>query len=241
MTDVTVTLLVPMKPPHVGKSRLRGAPTSAVSLDSPRSPGSPATEAHTSLVLALALDTASAALRTPGVSRVVVVTADVDALAPLAALGADVVCDHGAPDLNTALRTAERVVRAGAAAGDAEAGDVVIGTLQADLPALRSRELAEALAEADGRRAFTADRHGTGTTLLLSAPGGSLAPHFGPGSAEAHARSGAVGVTAAAPSLRSDVDTPADLRHARSLGLGPHTTELLGDADVRAAARSHEG
>jgi 2-phospho-L-lactate guanylyltransferase len=28
------------------------------------------------------------------------------------------------------------------------------------------------------------------------------------------------------PSLRSDVDTPADLRNAISLGVGPRTTEL---------------
>ncbi|MBB3052315.1 2-phospho-L-lactate guanylyltransferase [Prauserella isguenensis] len=253
---MTVTLLVPMKPPHVGKSRLRGALAPAVSAGSPdfaglRSPGT-----HPSLVLALARDTVSAALDTPGVDRVVVVTSDVDALVALAELGADVVDDRGAPDLNTALRTAERLIRAdvtagaagtsgaGGAAGAASPGDAcgVVGALQADLPALRTGDLAAALAEADGRRAYTADRHGTGTTLLLSAPGEPLAPAFGPGSAQAHAHSGAMAVTAAAPSLRSDVDTPSDLRHARTLGLGPSTTELLGRSGaVPAAAYRPEG
>lgn len=117
-----------------------------------------------------------------------------------------------------------------------------MGALQADLPALRTGDLAAALAEADGRRAYTADRHGTGTTLLLSAPGQPLAPAFGPGSAQAHARSGAVALTTTAPSLRSDVDTPSDLRHAHTLGLGPRTAELLRlSGAVPAAAYRPEG
>lgn len=238
MADVTVTLLVPMKPPHVGKSRLSGALAYLVPPGSPASAGPPAIETHASLVLALARDTVSAALNTPGVDRVVIVTSDVDALAPLAALGADVVDDRGAPDLNAALEVAERLVRTGAAAGPRGAGGDrgVIGALHADLPALRSSDLTAALAEADGRRGFVADRHGTGTTLLLSAPGKALAPSFGPGSALAHARSGAVAVTAAVPSLRSDVDTPSDLRHARTLGLGSSTDELVGKTDAAAAA-----
>jgi 2-phospho-L-lactate guanylyltransferase len=102
-----------------------------------------------------------------------------------------------------------------------------VGALQADLPALRSGELAAALAVADGRRAFVADRHGTGTTLLLSAPGEPLRPRFGPGSAHAHAGSGAVPLVPVGASLRCDVDTAADLDHARALGLGGHTTALL--------------
>nr|WP_253862901.1 2-phospho-L-lactate guanylyltransferase [Prauserella halophila] len=242
---MTVTLLVPMKPPHVGKSRLRGVLTSPGAPTRPDSGGSPAAGEHTSLVLALALDTVSAALDTPGIDRVVVVTRDVHALAPLAELGADVVDDRGAPDLNTALHTAERLVRGGVPdrrPGPGRESDTVVGALQADLPALRSTELAAALAEAGGGRAFAADRHGTGTTLLLSAPGRPLAPSFGPGSAGVHARSGAVAVTAAVPSLRSDVDTPSDLHHTRALGLGPATTALLRRTGAApAAARRPEG
>ena len=207
---VAVTLLVPMKPPRAGKSRLRGAFGVAP---------------HTSLVLALASDTVSAAVAAPGVDRVVVVTGDVEALATLGDLGADVVDDEGAEDLNAALLVAERRLF-----GPSRAGDAVVGALQADLPALRPADLGRALAEAGGRRAFTADRHGTGTTLLLSAPGGPLAPRFGVGSAAAHAASGALALTTSAPSLRSDVDTADDLAYARELGLGTHTAELLTQA-----------
>jgi 2-phospho-L-lactate guanylyltransferase len=104
----------------------------------------------------------------------------------------------------------------------------IIGALQADLPALRSEDVTAALAEAAGRRAFTADRQGTGTTLLLSAPGGSLDPRFGVGSAFAHTQSGAVALQLEAESLRSDVDTAGDLTHACSIGVGKHTAVILG-------------
>jgi 2-phospho-L-lactate guanylyltransferase len=75
---------------------------------------------------------------------------------------------------------------------DAVAG---LGTSRAvlagDLPALKPAELAEALAVALGERSFVADAAGTGT-VLLTAPGGvALDPLFGPGSARAHAASGA--------------------------------------------------
>jgi 2-phospho-L-lactate guanylyltransferase len=108
----------------------------------------------------------------------------------------------------------------------------VIGALQADLPALRAAELSAALAEAGDRRAFVADAEGTGTTLLLSSPGGELAPRFGAGSARAHAESGANPVTAPVPTLRRDVDTPRDLAAAERLGLGRWTTAVLGERRV---------
>ena len=198
-----VDLVVPLKPPHAGKSRLRGA------VDEP---------AHPALVLALAADTLAAAV--PAVRRVLVVASDPAAVAGLKEFGVDVVTDDGAPDLNAALRKGERLLRA-------EDAGSVIGALQADLPALRTDEFAAALAEADGGRAFAADWDGTGTTLLLSAPGGRLDPRFGAGSARAHRDSGAVPLRLAAPTLRRDVDTPADLAHARRLGLGERTTALL--------------
>jgi 2-phospho-L-lactate guanylyltransferase len=63
--------------------------------------------------------------------------------------------------------------------------------------------------------------------LLAAAVGGRLAPRFGPGSAAAHGHSGARRVEGDWPSLRHDVDTPADLAFAVSLGAGAHTTALL--------------
>ncbi|WP_307832042.1 2-phospho-L-lactate guanylyltransferase [Prauserella cavernicola] len=205
-------LIVPMKPPRAGKSRLRGAL------------GYPAdTDRHAALVLALASDTVRAATAASGIRRLLVVGTDPEALAALRELGAEVTGEHGQNGehgLNGALRTGERLLRS------ADPG-AVVGALQADLPALRSADLAAALTEAGERRSFTADRHGTGTTLLLSGRGEPLAPRFGEGSADAHSTSGAVALELAAPSLRSDVDTADDLEHARLLGLGPSTTALL--------------
>lgn len=200
---VPVVLVVPLKPPRAGKSRLRGAVTEA---------------AHPELVLALAEDTLSAAVEV--VERVLVVASDVPAVERLRRTGVEIVAEQGPHGLNAALRQGEKRLRA-------DYPDAVIGALQADLPALRAGELAAAIAEADGRRAFTADWEGTGTTLLLSARGAALDPRFGVGSAPAHTESGAHPLRLAAPGLRRDVDSPADLAHARQLGLGARTAELL--------------
>ncbi len=67
-----------------------------------------------------------------------------------------------------------------------------------------------------------ADTEGTGTTLL-AVTSGDLAPSFGPGSAAAHAASGAVALDGDWPGLRRDVDTPEHLTAARALGTGPRT------------------
>jgi 2-phospho-L-lactate guanylyltransferase len=206
-----VDLIVPMKPPRAGKSRLRGA------LDDP---GDDAR--HAELVLALASDTLAAVTSAEGVRRVLVVAADPETLDELRLFGVEIIREPaGARGLNAALRHGESVLRRDDATSS-------IGALQADLPALRSEDLTAALAEAAGRRAFTADRQGTGTTLLLSAPGAPLDPWFGVGSASAHTRSGAVPLQLEALSLRSDVDTSGDLTHACSIGVGKHTAVILG-------------
>ena len=63
------TVIVPVKRLAVAKSRLRGATASAASEQE-------AGAAHEALVLAMALDTIAAALASPVVGRVVLVTAD---------------------------------------------------------------------------------------------------------------------------------------------------------------------
>jgi len=198
-----VDLIVPVKRLDAAKSRLRGAVPN-----------------HVDLVLALLLDTVTAALNAEGVRRVLVVCEDHRVPPALRGTGADCVDKRGLPGLNPALDYGASVLRA----NDRHA---VIGALQADLPALRPEELAAALAEAGGRRAFCADRPGTGTTLLLSAPGRPLEPHFGPGSAAAHTASGAIPITAPVPTLRCDVDTTEDLAAACALGPGPRTSTLV--------------
>ena len=116
----------------------------------------------------------------------------------------------------------------------------VVGALQADLPALRPTELAAAIAAAGGRRAFCADRPGTGTTLLLAAPGDAAATRASaPGSAAAHAASGAVAVGAGLDSLRCDVDTATDLaigRRARPRR--QNSASCWADAEVHRAVRT---
>ncbi|WP_245614475.1 2-phospho-L-lactate guanylyltransferase [Actinokineospora inagensis] len=200
-----VDLVVPVKNLDRAKSRLRGAV-----------PGGQA--AHRELVLAVVLDTVCAALAADGVRRLLVVCEDARVVAALAGTGAECVDERGLPGLNAALDFGAALLRA----ADPR---VVVGAMQADLPALAPDQVTAALAEADGRRAFVADRPGTGTTLLLGAPGGPLDPRFGPGSAAAHAES-AVRVGDRLDRLRCDVDTPGDLGVAAGLGLGPRTTRL---------------
>jgi 2-phospho-L-lactate/phosphoenolpyruvate guanylyltransferase len=207
-----VDLVIPVKPLRLAKSRLVGAADGGA--------GDPA--AHAALVVGLALDTVAAARAAPGVRRVLVVTSDPDLAATLRAAGVRVVPDTPQAGLNAALRHGAEVL-----GGDGRGGTV--GALQADLPALRPAELGAALDAAAGRRAICADRQGTGTTLLLAARGGPLDPSFGPGSAAAHAASGAVVLDGAWPSLRCDVDTAEDLAAAAALGLGPRSTALLGE------------
>ena len=192
-------LVVPMKHPRDGKSRLRGA------VEAARHPG---------LVLALAADTLAAVTSSAHVRRVLLVAADPEAVGELAQLGVEIVLEPAEKTLNAAFRHGADLLRK-------DDPHSVVGALQADLPALRAGDLADAFAEAAGR-AFVADRQGTGTTLLLAAPGAPLDPRFGPGSARQHAASGAVPLGKPLPSLRSDVDTPEDLAHVRGLGVGKH-------------------
>ena len=199
-------MLVPVKRLAAAKTRLRGAVGAA---------------RHESLVLAMAQDTVAAAVATVGVAGVVVVTADPWVTAAVTALGARAVPEPGGGGLNAALSHAA-----------ADASAVVggrVAALPADLPALRGDELSAALSalSAAAGGGYVPDAAGTGTVLLAAAVGGRLVPRFGPGSAAAHGHSGARRVEGDWPSLRHDVDTPADLAFAVSLGAGVHTTELL--------------
>lgn len=194
---------MPVKRLEVAKSRLYA-------------PGRPRPE-HAALALALTLDTVRAAGANPAVARVVVVTDDPEAAEAVRAAGAVVVADEPDAGLNPAL--AHGAARAAALApGDG------VALLSADLPALRPAELAAALeAAAAHPRSFVPDAAGSGTTLLAAVPGVPPDPRFGAGSAAAHRGSGAVPLDGPWPSLRRDVDTPADLAAAAALGLGPAT------------------
>jgi 2-phospho-L-lactate guanylyltransferase len=195
-------LVVPVKRLDRAKSRLVGAADGGIG----------DRVAHEDLVVALALDTITAAANTDGVRDVVVVTSDPMLTAVLRTEGIRCV-PEAEPGLNEAYRHGATVLGRH------------VGALQADLPALRSAELAAAIAAADGKRAFVPDRQGTGTTLLIGAPDEPLDPRFGVGSAGAHRSSGAIELIGDWPSLRCDVDTEADLAIAAELGLGPRTAQ----------------
>lgn len=179
------------------------------------------------VVLAMLVDTLTAAARVEALGSITVVTPDEVAAAAAAGLGADVLADptpggHGDP-LNHAIT----------AAAEAVAGSFPnIVVLQGDLPALQTQELAAAIAAARRhRRSFVADRPATGTSALC-AFGTALDPQFGPDSRARHRRSGATELTGEWPGLRCDVDTPADLAVARRLGIGAATARAIASADL---------
>lgn len=203
MSDFVV--LLPVKPPARGKSRLAGLPD----------------EQRTSLAAAFARDTAAAALATPGVVGVLVVTDDAGFARAMTGLGCAAVPD-GAAGLNECLvQAAAEARRRWPGAG--------MAALLSDLPALQPAELATALAAVPAAgTAYVADHVGTGTTLYAAAPGASFTPEFGVASASVHRGDGAVAIAGDLPGLRLDVDDPGDLGRALVLGVGPATAAVAG-------------
>lgn len=204
MSEQQYAVLVPVKPPAVGKSRLAGL-------------GAPSRRA---LAEAFALDTVAACSAARSVARVLVVTDDVRVSAAVAALGAASLPDGVSGDLNGTLRQAA-----------AEAGRRWPGlrpvALCADLPSLRSADLDAALARVlTAHPWFVPDAAGVGTTMYVAAVE-EFDPHFGPGSRGEHLRAGALELADVAPSVRRDVDDLDDLRAAIALGVGPHTAAVV--------------
>jgi 2-phospho-L-lactate guanylyltransferase len=184
---------------------------------------------RSALVLAMLTDTLSAALRCPVVASVHVVTADPAVVQAARAAGAVPLADPTG-SLNDAL----------VHAADLLGAERTVLALQGDLPALRPTELTAAVSAAAGGRAAVADAAGTGTTLLIAPAGTALDPHFGPGSATAHAVSGAHLLGGGWPGLRADVDTVTDLGAAVRAGVGPATAALLDAAGTPATVSAHE-
>ncbi|MDZ5663953.1 2-phospho-L-lactate guanylyltransferase [Nocardioides sp. S-58] len=213
-TPARCVVVVPVKPPAFGKSRLGG--DAQHGLPDPQ---------RRELAEAFALDTVRAAAATPGVEAVLVVTDDFRLAAAMRDLGAEVMPDGASEDLNaTLVQGVAEVARRWPHA--------VPVALVADLPGLLPEELAAVLDEVvehvdAGRAVFVRDRAGVGTTLY-AAPPARFEPGFGLGSAERHAGSGAVEVGSAATSVRADVDDVADLGAALVAGVGPHTSRASG-------------
>jgi len=177
------------------------------------------------VALAFARDTALAALRCEAVSSVTVVTDDPMVAWAMRADGALILAEGSVPELNGALASAFNAM------ADVDNVAVLLG----DLPALTPATLACALILADlHATAFVPDARGTGTTLLTGRTVAAMRPRFGPGSASAHAKAGAVRLESPRlERLRTDVDDLADLREATRLGVGYHTRRVLHDLDPR--------
>jgi 2-phospho-L-lactate guanylyltransferase len=205
LPDLRCAVVVPVKPPASGKSRLVGLTD----------------ERRRDLAEAFALDTVQAAAATPGVDAVLVVTDDYRLAAAMRSLGCEVMPDGASEDLNaTLVQGAAEVVRRWPGA--------VPVALCADLPGLRPVELAMVLREvvaqvAAGGAAFVRDRAGVGTTLY-AAPADRFDPGFGFESAARHVAGGVVEVGTTATSVRMDVDDLDDLDAALAAGVGPHTS-----------------
>lgn len=194
------TLVVPVKPARIGKSRLG---------------------ADVRVVRAIALDTIAAAAGAARVGRVIVVTGDTELVAALADAGVAIeVVDDDPP------RGLSGAIGAGIALAEtAEPRAVLLG----DLPSLRSSELDEALASAAALdRAFVPDAEGAGSSLVTARGGVELVEAFGAGSAGRHRALGLVELGVAADSgLRRDVDTPDQLHAVTGAGVGPFTRTAL--------------
>jgi 2-phospho-L-lactate guanylyltransferase len=195
-------VLVPVKPPAVGKSRLRD-------LDA---------DHRRALAEAFALDTVAASVAASSVAAVLVVTDDAPFSSRLASLGTAAIPDGVSGDLNGSLRQA-------AAEARRRWPQLRPVALCADLPALRSADLDVVLAGAHDRPAFVPDAAGVGTTLYVASYD-EFDPHFGIGSRDAHLGTGAREIVDAPASVRRDVDDAEDLRDAVRLGVGTRTAEL---------------
>jgi 2-phospho-L-lactate guanylyltransferase len=156
------TVVIPVKPAADGKSRLRLPP------------------AHRhAIVRAIALDTIEAAAACDRVARVRVVTADEPLLAAVASHdGVDVVRDS-ASGLGAAIELGLAVTGT----------DLARAVLLGDLPALKPRELSDALSLAARHDlAFVPDADGAGTVLATARAGVPFRPLFGVNSAAAPRR-----------------------------------------------------
>jgi 2-phospho-L-lactate/phosphoenolpyruvate guanylyltransferase len=200
------TLVITTKSAAIGKSRL--APY--------------AKDLRSDLARAMAMDTVDAALRCALVGGLIAVTDDTESARAFSSLGALVIPDEPRDGLNAALSH-------GAAAARLRTPDAAVAALQADLPALRPRELERALhAAARFTTAFVPDAAGIGTALYSANSGVAFQPRFGGESRRAHLESGAAELhLTGIDSVRQDVDTESDLHAAAALGLGPRSRLVL--------------
>jgi 2-phospho-L-lactate guanylyltransferase len=194
---VATTVVIPVRTFEGAKSRL-GAVLDA--------------EERRDLVERLLRRTVAAALATPGVTEVIVVSPDPEVLEVAVAAGAQPLLQRSR-GLNPALQEARAAIRA----------DRLL-VLPADLPAVTAGDLLAVLAAGDiagvPSVVLAPDRHGRGTNALLLAPPEVIDPAFGGDSRAAHAwlaLSADAAFMEVAGALGLDVDTSDDLLLAETL------------------------
>ncbi|MCI9859058.1 2-phospho-L-lactate guanylyltransferase [Microbacterium proteolyticum] len=200
------TIIVPVKPAAVGKSRLTDVGTD-----------------REALARAIALDTIAAAAAADLVSRVIVVTDDEGVRTEFRRSRIVEVIPEGD------IRGLDAAIALGAAvAGQSTARAALLG----DLPALLSADLDEALElAASVERGLVPDAETTGSTLVTARAGAVWVSAFGEDSAARHRLLGCTDLAVERDStLRRDVDTAAQLTQAVALGVGAHTSAVLAAA-----------
>ncbi len=169
-------------------------------------------EERRDLVEHLLRGTVTAALATPGVVEVLVVSPDPEVLALAEASGARPVLQQSR-GLNPALHEARAVAT----------GDRLL-VLPADLPGLTASDVASVIAAGDAAGSpsvvLAPDRHGRGTNALLLDPPDAIDPAFGGDSRAGHAwlaASADIAFVEVPGILDLDVDTPEDLLLAEAV------------------------
>lgn len=197
---MTTAIVIPVRTFEGAKSRL-GAVLDA--------------EERRDLVERLLRRTVAAALATPGVVDVVVVSPGPEVLAVAGSAGARAVLQRSR-GLNPALQEARVAISAER-----------FLVLPADLPTVTAGDLAQVLAAGDAAGhpsvVLAPDRHGRGTNALLLTPPNVIDPAFGGDSRAAHAwlaSSADAAYVEVADILALDVDTAEDLLLVESLRAG---------------------
>lgn len=201
------TAVIPVKRLETAKSRLGAT-------DDPQRP---------ELALAFALDVIDACLKAPSISAVIVVTDDQEVID--AARGVSICPEPVNGGLNRAIAEGAALVE----------GPIV--ALTGDLPCLTPESLEYVLGLASQYpHSLLSDAQGSGTAMLLAIESRTLKPHFGTKSRSEHVQAGYIDLALETSSeirtliagARRDVDTPADLWDALRIGVGSHTSAVIG-------------
>ena len=175
---------------------------------------------------AIARDTLDAVAGAARVRMILVMTDDPALVEDLGLPVAVTVRTQRVPGLNNAIADGLRYAQE----SWPEYGQAV---LLGDLPALTSDDLEDTLTAAEELPlGVVPDATGSGTVMITGEPGVPLIPAFGVGSARRHRELGHR-LLRAPEGLRRDVDTPEDLQAAIRLGVGRHTSALLGLTPAR--------